>query len=84
MKTFNKLSRAEMKNVQGGLLPGDGGGNSNCHVTVYGPNYTNPQQLPTNTTSPAEAESICVNLIAEAGNGVNHCKFDCSGATIPS
>ncbi|MGZ3763908.1 MAG: bacteriocin-like protein [Mucilaginibacter sp.] len=79
MNNLNKLSRTEMKNVTGGVAQG---GSTQCWITTSGPNHSNPQTgwiLVDGSGSGASsiANSYCVNLIATAGNGVNHCSYNC-------
>lgn len=70
-----KLSRVEMKNVLGGDPVTTG-----CILTLYGPNYTPlGSGIQSGTNDPKEAEARCVNLIAQPGNGVYHCKYKCDG-----
>jgi hypothetical protein len=79
-----KLSRTEMKNLNGGKAPGGGGddGTSSCWITTYGAHYSNPN---TNLifvssgcpSASSEAEAYCNDLISTTDNGVYHCKFNC-------
>jgi hypothetical protein len=80
MKEFQKLSRAEMKNVTGGVHQG---GNTACTFVTSGPNYSNPSEPGmaimdgTGAEASANANAYCVTLISTPGNGIYHCSYSC-------
>jgi len=75
------LNREQMKKVVGG----DGYGynaNTICWITTSGSNYSNPTTGwiltdATGANASATANNYCVNLISTAGNGINHCSYNC-------
>ena len=83
MSKFNKLSRAEMKNVLGGLLPGGGYGQATCSYFGTCQGYTG---APTNTYDP-DNTGLANSMQNDADKWclAHACctNADCAGATTP-
>jgi len=71
-----KLTRVEMKNILGGVEAPPDSGTNLCLITISGPNHSNPVSY--TQFLDGSANTYCVNLIATAGNGINHCSYACT------